>query len=167
MAGSQNIILTGRVIIQQNCVFRGDLAPIRVGKYCHFGRSCILQPFFTRASSSYSFSKLSIGDYTIVEDDCVLKCNQVGSCVRIGHNSVCEKRSILKDCSILLPNSLLTADTCVPPYCIFGGIPAKFIAEAPESTRQIMVDLCSEMFDSFLPLPPGIEGSLREDVEGA
>jgi len=31
--GSQNIVLSGKVFVGPNCVIRGDLAHVRVGKY--------------------------------------------------------------------------------------------------------------------------------------
>lgn len=42
--GSQNIILNGKVILQSGVMIRGDLASVKMGRYCFVGRGSVVRP---------------------------------------------------------------------------------------------------------------------------
>lgn len=48
VAGAQNIVLTGKVIIQCDAILRGDLANIRTGRYCIISKGVVIRPPFKK-----------------------------------------------------------------------------------------------------------------------
>lgn len=56
LCGSQNIVLNGKTIIMNDCIIRGDLANVRVGRHCVVkSRSVIRPPFKNSAKVLHSF----------------------------------------------------------------------------------------------------------------
>lgn len=60
LCGSQNIILHGKTIVQQEAIIRGDLANVRLGRYCIISKGVVLRPPFKKFSKGlvvfyYSF----------------------------------------------------------------------------------------------------------------
>ena len=47
--GSQNIVLSGKVFVEPDCIIRGDLAHVRVGRF-----SIVKEPFALRTSQTCS-----------------------------------------------------------------------------------------------------------------
>lgn len=50
LCGSQNIVLHGKVIVQSGAIVRGDLANVRVGRYCVIGKKAVVRPPFKKFS---------------------------------------------------------------------------------------------------------------------
>ena len=48
MCGSQNIILQGRTVVLQDCIVRGDLAGVKIGRHCIIGERVVIRPPFKR-----------------------------------------------------------------------------------------------------------------------
>lgn len=71
----------------------------------------------------FAFFPISIGDYVYIEDDCVINAASIGSYVHIGKGAVIGRRSVLKDCCSIAPNSVVPPETIIPPYSHFSGIP--------------------------------------------
>ncbi|KAG7239493.1 hypothetical protein INR49_028964 [Caranx melampygus] len=76
LCGSQNIVLNGKTIVMNDCIIRGDLANVRVGRHC------------VVKSRSSGVLPLHIGDHVFIEEDCVVNAAQIGSYVHIGKNCV-------------------------------------------------------------------------------
>lgn len=50
LCGSQNIVLQGRVIIQPEAIIRGDLANVKVGRYCIISKEAVIRPPYKKFS---------------------------------------------------------------------------------------------------------------------
>lgn len=53
LCGSQNIVLNGKVIVQSDAIIRGDLANVRVGRYCIISRNSVIRPPFKKFSKGF------------------------------------------------------------------------------------------------------------------
>lgn len=79
------------------------------------------------------WSNVTIGSYVMVGRDCVVESFCIGSFVRICDGCVLGKHSVLKDCCLICPGSVLPPYMVVPPFAIVQGAPAKVVGELPES----------------------------------
>jgi len=50
LCGSQNIVLSGKVIVQSDAIIRGDLANVRAGRYCIISKHAVIRPPFKKFS---------------------------------------------------------------------------------------------------------------------
>nr|VZI48949.1 unnamed protein product [Spirometra erinaceieuropaei] len=151
LCGSQNIVLNGKTIIMSDCIIRGDLANIRIGRRCVISESAVVRPAFKKFSKGVAFFPLHIGDHVFIGEDSIINAAQIGSYVHIGKNCVVSRRCVLKDACALLDNTVLAAETVVPPFTVFGGSPGRVVAELPECTPDLMCDLTRSFYTHFLP----------------
>ncbi|KXJ21672.1 dynactin subunit 5 [Exaiptasia diaphana] len=150
LCGSQNIVLNGKTIIQSDCIIRGDLANVRIGRQCVISKRTVIRPPFKKFSKGVAFFPLHIGDHVMIEEDCVVNAAQVGSYVHIGKNCVIGRRSVLKDCCAIADNTVLPPETVVPPFTLYSGSPGKFTAELPECMQEIMTDYTKNYYQHFV-----------------
>ncbi|GAB1292648.1 Dynactin subunit 5 [Apodemus speciosus] len=155
LCGSQNIVLNGKTIIMNDCIIRGDLANVRVGRHCVVKSRSVIRPPFKKFSKGVAFFPLHIGDHVFIEEDCVVNAAQIGSYVHVGKNCVIGfsgRRCVLKDCCKILDNTVLPPETVVPPFTVFSGCPGLFSGELPECTQELMIDVTKSYYQKFLPL---------------
>uniref|UniRef100_A0A8C4QX93 Dynactin subunit 5 n=1 Tax=Eptatretus burgeri TaxID=7764 RepID=A0A8C4QX93_EPTBU len=50
LCGSQNIVLSGKTIVMEDCIIRGDLANVRVGRNCVLKNRSVIRPPFKKFS---------------------------------------------------------------------------------------------------------------------
>uniref|UniRef100_A0A3Q3L975 Dynactin subunit 5 n=1 Tax=Mastacembelus armatus TaxID=205130 RepID=A0A3Q3L975_9TELE len=112
LCGSQNIVLNGKTIVMNDCIIRGDLANVRVGRHCVVKSRSVIRPPFKKCDILRCLS-----------EDCVVNAAQIGSYVHIGKNCVIGRRCVLKDCCKILDNTVLPPETVVPPFTVFSGCP--------------------------------------------
>ncbi|CAM4858000.1 unnamed protein product [Rotaria socialis] len=129
MCGSQNIVLQGKTIVMADCIVRGDLAAVKIGKNCVIGEKCVIRPPFKK------FAKATIGSY-----------------VHIGKNSVIGRRCIIMDCSYILPNTVIPPETVIPSYTVYGGSPSAFVEDFPETAKELMMDVTQSFYQNFRPI---------------
>lgn len=152
LCGSQNIVLNGKTIVMSDCVVRGDLANVRIGRHCIIGKNTVIRPPFKKYNKGFAFFPLHIGDYVMIEEDCVINAAQIGSYVHIGKNCVIGRRCVLKDCCAIADNTILPPETVVPPFTLFSGSPGVFTDELPECTQDLMIDVTRSFYSNFKPL---------------
>ncbi|KAA8584892.1 hypothetical protein FQN60_003586 [Etheostoma spectabile] len=126
LCGSQNIVLNGKTIVMNDCIIRGDLANVRVGRHCVVKSRSVIRPPFKKFSKGVAFFPLHIGDHG--------------------------RRCVLKDCCKILDNTVLPPETVVPPFTVFSGCPGLFSGELPECTQDLMIDVTKSYYQKFLPL---------------
>ncbi|XP_053813867.1 dynactin subunit 5 [Vidua chalybeata] len=142
----------GSTIVMNDCIIRGDLANVRVGRHCVVKSRSVIRPPFKKFSKGVAFFPLHIGDHVFIEEDCVVNAAQIGSYVHIGKNCVIGRRCVLKDCCKILDNTVLPPETVVPPFTVFSGCPGLFSGELPECTQELMIDVTKSYYQKFLPL---------------
>eukprot|EP00162_Nutomonas_longa_P002448 comp13086_c0_seq1/m.17726 comp13086_c0_seq1/g.17726 ORF comp13086_c0_seq1/g.17726 comp13086_c0_seq1/m.17726 type:complete len:176 (+) comp13086_c0_seq1:23-550(+) len=150
--GSQRILLIGKSVLRENVLVRGDLANVKIGRYCHVGEKSVLRPAFKIMKGSGLCIPLTIGDYTTIGPNCVISAASIGSYVDIGENVVIANRCIVKDCSRILPNSVLGPDTVVPPFTVFGGTPARQVGELDDTQQELSKSQAVSIYNAFQPM---------------
>lgn len=151
LCGSQNIILNGKVIIQSDAIIRGDLANVRIGRYCIISKNSVIRPPFKKFSKGVAFFPLHMGDHVYVGENSVVSAAVIGSYVHIGKNVVISRRCVLKDCCMIEDNTILAPETVVPPFSRYGGSPGLSVGDLPECTQDIMVDFTRSYYEHFVP----------------
>ncbi|CAG5073260.1 Similar to DCTN5: Dynactin subunit 5 (Pongo abelii) [Cotesia congregata] len=138
LCGSQNIVLHGKVIVQSDAIIRGDLANVRVGRYCIISKNVVIRPPFKKFSKGVAFFPLQMGDHVFVGERAVVNAAVVGSYVYIGKNAV-------------IDNAVIPPETIVPSFTKFSGNPAMAVEDLPECTLDLMVDFTKNYYQHFLP----------------
>lgn len=159
LCGSQNIVLNGKTIIMAECIVRGDLANVRIGRHCVLSKRSVIRPPFKRFSKGGAFFPLHIGDHVYVEEDTIINAAQIGSHVYIGKNCIIGRRSVLKDCCVIADNTVIPPETVVPPFTIMAGSPARPVGELPECTQENMIELTKSFFHHFKVDPTTVKPS--------
>ncbi|XP_046551709.1 dynactin subunit 5-like [Haliotis rubra] len=155
LCGSQNIVINGKTIIMTDCVIRGDLANVRIGRHCVINKGAVIRPAFKKFSKGVAFFPLHIGDHVLIEEDSIINAAQVGSYVHIGKNCIIGRRSVLKDCCAIADNTVLPPETVVPSFTVFSGSPGKCNGELPECTQDLMVDVTVNYYQHFRAMGKG------------
>eukprot|EP01100_Stratorugosa_tubuloviscum_P012740 TRINITY_DN6148_c0_g1_i7.p1 TRINITY_DN6148_c0_g1~~TRINITY_DN6148_c0_g1_i7.p1 ORF type:complete len:134 (-),score=63.20 TRINITY_DN6148_c0_g1_i7:46-447(-) len=91
----------------------------------------------------------TIGDYVVIEDASIIEAASIGSCVQIGKNCIIGKGCIIKESCRIEDNSVLVAETVVPPFSVFSGFPAQRVSELPECFPLIQKDIAISLYKSF------------------
>lgn len=149
LCGSQNIVLNGKTIIMSECIIRGDLANVRIGRHCIISKRAVIRPPFKKFSKGVAFFPLHIGDHVLIGEDSIINAAQVGSYVHIGKNCVIGRRCVLKDCCAIADNTVLPPETVVPPFTYFSGSPGLATRELPECTQELMIDVTRSYYSHF------------------
>jgi dynactin-5 len=147
--GSKHIHLIGKCIISHGVVIRGDLAPIKIGKYTIIREDVVLRPTYILAKGQFKYKTLHIGDHVYIGEGSIVCASKIGSNVYIGKNCVISHRCVLRDNCRIEDNSILTPDIEVAGFCMFEGSPAKMTAELPESFPFIMSELTQGYYSRF------------------
>eukprot|EP00039_Didymoeca_costata_P020232 m.340547 g.340547 ORF g.340547 m.340547 type:complete len:193 (-) comp19364_c0_seq1:44-622(-) len=161
LCGSGNTRLQGKTIIQSECVIRGDLANVEIGRQCLISERTVIRPPYKllpkkddEGQVTFAFIPLKIGDSVVIEEDCIINAASIGSFTHIGKNCVIGRRCILKDCSKIADNTVLAPDTVVPPFSEFSGNPGRMTAELPECTKELHKDLARSHYLHFIARAP-------------
>lgn len=154
LCGSQNIILNGKAIIQSECIIRGDLANIRIGRHFVISKRAVIRPPFKKFSKGVAFFPLVIGDHVFIDTDAVVNAAQIGSYVHIGKNCVIGRRCVLKDCCMIADNTVLPPETVVPTFTVCSGSPGICTSELPECTQDLMIEFTTSYYEHFKPMAP-------------
>ncbi|KAL7559030.1 hypothetical protein ACA910_016373 [Epithemia clementina (nom. ined.)] len=141
ITNAKNVEIKGRSWIEEGVIIRGDLAKIRMGRYCKLSTGTSLQPAPatpsasptpTAASSSQASppsqqevqqSQASvphvpvvIGSHTIIGPNCQIRAAAIGSYCWIGRNVTMGPRVIVKDACVIEDNVTLGDDAVIPPF---------------------------------------------------
>ncbi|KAL0072576.1 hypothetical protein AAF712_000339 [Marasmius tenuissimus] len=146
IAGPQNIILGGKTIISSGAIIRGDLrrsgpghaVVISLGRYCLVGEGCVLRPPYKTYRGAFNYYPMKVGDHVHIGANSVVEAATIGNHVEIGKNCVIGKFTIIKDCAKVADNTVVPANTVIPALALFGGSPARFVEDLPESTQDIV-----------------------------
>jgi dynactin-5 len=109
----------------------------------------VLRPTYTKTKGKLKYVTLTIGDHVYIDRGSIVCAIKIGSNVHIGKNCVIGHRAILKDNCKILDNSVLPPDTVVPPFTVYGGRPAVYMGELPETIGMMHKDLAINFFKNF------------------
>jgi hypothetical protein len=82
------IFCFSKTVVLQDCIVRGDLCGVKIGRHCIIGERVVIRPPFKKFQAGLAFFPIHIGDYVVIEDDCVINASTIGSYVHIGKGSV-------------------------------------------------------------------------------
>ncbi|KAJ6216208.1 hypothetical protein RDWZM_007365 [Blomia tropicalis] len=149
LCGSQNIMILGKTIVQEDCIIRGDLANVKIGRYCIISKKAVIRPPFKKFSKGVAFLTLSIGEHVFIGEDTIVNAVSIGSHVYIGKNCVIGRHCQLKDGCFIADNSVLPPSTNVPAFAVFSGSPATYSSEMFESFPDMMTDFTKSYYQKF------------------
>ncbi|KAI8926694.1 dynactin subunit P25 [Entophlyctis helioformis] len=158
--GSQNIVLGGKTIIQNDVVVRGDLrrvgaghaVAISIGKFCNLCPGVVVRPPYKTYKGIFTYYPTKIGDHVIIEENSIVEAASIGSFVHIGKNCVIGRFVMIKDCVRILDGAVIPPNTIVPPFSVYGGNLATLVGEWPESSQELMETATTRFFHcGFLP----------------
>jgi dynactin-5 len=106
-----------------------------MGEYVIVKEDVIIRPPYAKGEGHkmLKYVKQKFGTCVYIDRGSIVQALRVGSNVHIGKNCIISQRCIIKDNSKILDGSILAPDTIVPPFTVFGGRPAVFVGELPES----------------------------------
>ena len=154
LKGAEHIRMEGKDVIHSAVLIRGDMAPFHLGQYVIIKENVILRPTFNKKHGKLQYIQMEIGDNVYIDEKCVISAASIGSNVHIGKNCIIGHRVVIKDNTKILDDSVLAADTIVPPFTVFGGKPALYLGELTESMAQINADLCKTYYRNFIGVGP-------------
>lgn len=134
LRGTNQMTTEGKSVMRSGVFIRADLAPVRIGQFVMLLEDVIIRPSYNKKKGKLKYAQMQIGECVFVDRGCVLQAESIGNNVIIGKNCVIGQRCILKDNCKIQDGSILAPDTVVPPYTVFGGQPATYLGDLPEST---------------------------------
>eukprot|EP00953_Heterococcus_sp_UTEX-ZZ885_P010966 6363-Heterococcus_DN1.PRE.4 len=158
-------------IVKPGAVMRGDLASIRIGRYCSVGENSIIQPGTRIADDNLQegvepvvqYTPVLIGDHTVIGTGCTSEAAAIGCCVVIGDNcklltaaSACVHQSqgsncIIKDNCCIEEGTVIASGAVVPPFSRVSGQPGRIVEDMPESTPLVHKEQAVARFQHFKP----------------
>ncbi len=161
----QRIQIGSGTVVFDACRLDASHAEVRVGHGCVIGaRSKVI----TTPVASESPAPLLIGDHVIVGEGCTIRSSTIGKCVRIGRGCSIGERCVLQDCCELAPNTVLPADSIVPPLTLVRGQGrtvqcrgAKLPASTEEDVRSAAEDVYSRFRARVTPCYDELGGPVK------
>ncbi len=150
--GARNVNLKGRCIIFPKAVLRGEMAPLRVGRYCIVNRKAVLQPGYSILGGICRFTPLVVGSYTVIGEGAIVSAASVGAFVRVGEGCVLCNGCVVKDNCVIEAGAVVPEGMVVPPFSRVTGIPGRIVDDMPESTSYVHKKGAVAMYNSALPL---------------
>lgn len=147
--GSNNIEIFDHAILNQRIILRGDLMKISIGRYTTLGEAVIVKPTSKKSGGTIKYIPIEIGDYVFIEKNCILHAMKIGSCVKIGKDCIVGPRVVIGESSILLEGSIVPPDSYIAPFSVYGGKPAIYLGELPESISIIQKEACISYYNNF------------------
>lgn len=134
---AENATIVGDVIMGDGCsiwfntVLRGDVNSIRIGNHVNIQDGSVLHTLYQK-------SVVEIGDYVSVGHNVTIHGAKIDDYALIGMGAILLDYVEVGEGAIVAAGSLVLSKTKIPPFQIWGGVPAKFIKEAePEQTHEM------------------------------
>jgi len=164
--GATKVELKGRSVLRSGCVLQGNLAPVRIGRYCLVGQNTKITPPPKPAPQGTSnkrpqqqYLPVLIGDHVDIGKNCDIRAAAIGSYCRIGDNVKLGNRVIVKDCCVVGSNVVLGDDTIVPPFTRLQAPPAAAGASGVAATAAAAYRWS---LPQFMTLPPATGTMMQE-----
>ncbi|KAJ1445881.1 trimeric LpxA-like protein [Pelagophyceae sp. CCMP2097] len=129
VSGAHNVSMTGSSVVGRGAVIRGDLALVRIGRYCEIGVGAVLRPPYRvdAATTTLSYLPLSVGSHATIGRGTVVEAAWIGVGVQLGPDCVVGKSCVLKDYCVVAAGAVVPDDVVVAPFAIVAGVPAAVI----------------------------------------
>lgn len=110
-----------------NAVVRGDIAPIKIGRYSNVQDGAVLHVA--------DDLPCIVGDFVTVGHSAVLHACTVEDNCLIGMNATVLNGAVIGEGSIVGAGALVTQNTIVPPNSLVVGVPAKVVKTMGDKSR--------------------------------
>lgn len=134
---AENAAIIGDVVMGDGCsiwynaVLRGDVNSIRIGNHVNIQDGSILHTLYQK-------SVVEIGDYVSIGHNVTVHGAKINNYALIGIGAILLDHAEVGEGSIVAAGSLVLSNTKIPPYTLWGGVPAKFIKNVePEQTNEM------------------------------
>jgi dynactin 5 len=138
--------LKGKSVLQPGSKLRGDLAVIRIGRYCYVGFNTELSP----APLATAHVPMILRGNVCIGNDCKIEASAVGTNVYIGARSIIGSRCIIKDNCYIEEGTVLASDTVIPPFSRVRGNPAKVVDALPPSAALELQEMAHDTYLDFV-----------------
>ncbi|CAM9918930.1 unnamed protein product [Chrysoparadoxa australica] len=157
--GAANVNLKGKSIVKPGAIIRGELAAVRIGRYCMIAENAVIRPPYVLepdeedgGKMKVKFKPLLIGNSSCIGKNSVVEAGVMGTNVHVGDNCVLGASCTIHDNCYIEDGAVLPPGMVVPPFSRIGGIPARILADMPESTAVVHRDRAAARFDHFKEL---------------
>ena len=142
--------LKGKSVLQPGTTIRGDLAAIRMGRYCFIGPRTVLSP----APLGDTFVPMILRGNVCIGEGCKIEASAIGTNVYIGARSKVGPRCIIKDNCYIEDDTVLGSDTVIPPFSRVTGNPGKVVDELQPSSSLELQELAHAHYQDFISRNP-------------
>jgi carbonic anhydrase/acetyltransferase-like protein (isoleucine patch superfamily) len=113
--------------IWYNCVVRGDVNKIVIGRYANIQDNAVVH-----VADDYA---TEIGDFVTVGHSAVIHACKIANHCLIGMGSVVLDGAVIGEGSIVAAGAVVAPRTVVPPYSLVAGVPGKIIKQLSTDTK--------------------------------
>ena len=99
------------------------------------------------------FVPVEIGNHVFIDKNTIVQAMKIGSNVKIGRDCVIGQRVIIAENCIILDGSIIPPDTNISSFSVYGGKPALYVGELPESASIVQKDALVSYFNNFVKIP--------------
>mmetsp|Transcript_10108 Transcript_10108/g.27712 ORF Transcript_10108/g.27712 Transcript_10108/m.27712 type:complete len:185 (-) Transcript_10108:371-925(-) len=145
--GAKQVELKGRSILQKDVTVRGDLAVIRIGRYCEIDEGTVIEPPVHPMTKKHVH--VVIGSHSRIGKACTVRAAAIGSMVWIGDNVTMGERCIIKDNCYIESGTVLGRDTVVPPFTRISKANPHRTQELPPSVAVQLQEMSMDRFQEF------------------
>eukprot|EP01029_Cantina_marsupialis_P001210 TRINITY_DN1098_c0_g1_i1.p1 TRINITY_DN1098_c0_g1~~TRINITY_DN1098_c0_g1_i1.p1 ORF type:complete len:204 (-),score=34.82 TRINITY_DN1098_c0_g1_i1:87-698(-) len=144
ICNGKKLTLSGKSVVKPGCIIASDLAKVEIGKRAIICEKVTIRP--PPNEHRKKFKAVSIGQSVIIGENTLIEASHIGSSVEIGKNCVIGKRAVIYDSVKVLDNSVVAKDAILLPFSVYGGCPAEFLSELPESTSHTTRIKCDRLY---------------------
>mmetsp|Transcript_18379 Transcript_18379/g.54606 ORF Transcript_18379/g.54606 Transcript_18379/m.54606 type:complete len:216 (+) Transcript_18379:248-895(+) len=130
--GPDNVAIGGDSVVREGARVRGDLARVRLGRYCDVGRNVVLSPP-PRAdeAGATAYVPMTVGSHATFREHCVVEAAAVGEGCVIGPRAVVGRCAVLKDYCVVAADARVPEDFVAEPFAVITGAPAAAVGLLP------------------------------------
>lgn len=126
-----------------NCTLNGDVtlkegkSSLQIGKFCFIDKHVhISPPVISHKKETKIHKPCKIGSYVIIGEETAINSSNIGTRVSIGPNCKLGNSSIIHDCVIITPNTIIQDNQIIPPFSLV--LETNKIEPLPESFKKIL-----------------------------
>jgi len=141
------VFIIGRVSIDEeasiwyNCVLRGDVSNIKVGRKTNIQDGCVLHG----AERPVSLD-VDVGNYVNIGHNAILHGCKINDNAFIGMGAIVLNRAIIGEGAIVGAGSLVPEGKEIPANVLAVGVPARIIRAVTEEEKQRFLDINNAYF---------------------
>lgn len=136
--GSDHILIAGNSTISAGVELLGQVrlqegkTAIQLGRFCYISENVIITP---PAVSPGVHKPSKLGSYTMIGAESTINSSHIGNRVLVGANCHLHNLSVIHDCVIIEPNTVIPEQATIPPFSLVSN---DRIEQLPESYKKLL-----------------------------